>query len=122
MSDLIEFIKPDFSFADERGYLHQLCRDGWKQVNVSFSKAGVFRGGHYHKQNREAFYIIDGEIEIGLKKGEKSETVIVTSGDFFILQPFALHSFNFKKDTLMVALYDQGVENADGTKDIFTAE
>lgn len=122
MSDLIEFIKPDFSFADERGYLHQLCRDGWKQVNVSFSKAGVFRGGHYHKQNREAFYIIDGEIEIGLKKGEKSETIIVTSGDFFILQPFALHSFNFKKDTLMVALYDHGVENANGTKDIFTAE
>ncbi len=122
MSDLIEFIKPDFSFADERGYLHQLCRDGWKQVNVSFSKSGVFRGGHYHKQNREAFYIIDGEIEIGLKKGEKSETVVVKSGDFFILQPFALHSFNFKKDTLMVALYDHGVENADGTKDIFAAE
>lgn len=119
---MIKFIKPDFSFADERGYLHQLCRDGWKQVNVSFSKAGVFRGGHYHKQNREAFYIIDGEIEIGLKKGEKSETVIVTSGDFFILQPFALHSFNFKKDTLMVALYDHGVENTDGTKDIFTTE
>lgn len=122
MSDLIEFIKPDFSFADERGYLHQLCRDGWKQVNVSFSKAGVFRGGHYHKQNREAFYIIDGEIEIELKKAEKSENVVVKGGDFFILQPFALHSFNFKKDTLMVALYDQGVENADGTKDIFTAE
>lgn len=122
MEDMIKFIKPDFSFADERGYLHQLCRDGWKQVNVSFSKAGVFRGGHYHKQNREAFFIIDGEIEIELKKAEKSEKVVVKSGDFFILQPFVLHSFNFKKDTLMIALYDRGVENADGTKDIFAAE
>lgn len=55
---MIEFIKPDFSFADERGALTQLCREGWKQINVTSSKAGVFRGGHYHKNNKEAFYII----------------------------------------------------------------
>ena len=58
MDDMIEFIKPDFSFADERGALTQLCREGWKQINVTSSKAGVFRGGHYHKNNKEAFYII----------------------------------------------------------------
>ena len=31
MDDMIEFIKPDFSFADERGALTQLCREGWKR-------------------------------------------------------------------------------------------
>lgn len=41
MDDMIEFIKPDFSFADERGALTQLCREGWKQINVTSSKAGV---------------------------------------------------------------------------------
>ncbi len=119
MKDLIEFIKPDFEFEDERGYLRQLCREGWKQVNVSYSKAGVFRGGHYHKRNREAFYIISGEIEIELKKGEQEEKVRVGSGDFFILQPYAVHSFRFVADTLMIAMYDLGVEEPGDIRDIY---
>lgn len=120
-TEMIEFIKPDFSFQDERGALVQLCREGWKQINVTSTKAGVFRGGHYHKNNQEAFYIIEGEIEINLTKDGKQETVTVQSGDFFILKPYAIHSFNFKKNTVMVALYDKGVEEANGQKDIYAA-
>ena len=120
-TEMIEFIKPDFSFQDERGTLVQLCREGWKQINVTSTKAGVFRGGHYHKNNQEAFYIIEGEIEINLTKDGKQETVTVQSGDFFILKPYAMHSFNFKKNTVMVALYDKGVEEANGQKDIYAA-
>ena len=120
-TEMIEFIKPDFSFQDERGALVQLCREGWKQINVTSTKAGVFRGGHYHKNNQEAFYIIEGEIEINLIKDGKQENVTVTSGDFFILKPYAVHSFNFKKNTIMVALYDKGVEEANGQKDIYAA-
>ena len=119
---MIEFLKTDFSFTDERGFLHQLCHEGYKQVNVSFSKAGVFRGGHYHKENNEAFFIVDGEIEIELTKNGKKENVTVKKGDFFVLKPYAAHSFNFKQDTLMVALYDKGVEHADGSKDIYPAD
>ena len=121
MNDMIEFIKPDFSFEDERGALTQLCREGWKQINVTSSKAGIFRGGHYHKNNQEAFYIITGEIEIHLSKGGQEETVVVKNGDFFILKPYAVHSFAFKQDTIMVALYDKGVEESGGQKDIYAA-
>ena len=106
MDDMIEFIKPDFSFADERGALTQLCREGWKQINVTSSKAGVFRGG---------------EIEIQLTKDGREETVTVKEGDFFVLKPYAVHSFKFRQDTLMVALYDKGVEEAGGQKDIYAA-
>ena len=116
MSELIEFIKPDFCFEDERGSLVQLCRQGWKQINVSTSKAGVFRGGHYHK------HIIDGEIEISLAKDEQKEKVTVKNGDFFVLKPYAVHSFLFKQNTIMVALYDKGVEEENGVKDIYPAE
>lgn len=122
MSELIEFIKPDFCFEDERGSLVQLCRQGWKQINVSTSKAGVFRGGHYHKHNNEAFYIIDGEIEISLAKDEQKEKVTVKNGDFFVLKPYAVHSFLFRQNTTMVALYDKGVEEENGVKDIYPAE
>lgn len=119
MSDMIEFLKPDFSHCDERGFLYQLCRNGWKQVNVSKTAAGTFRGGHYHKETKEAFFIVEGEVELTLEKDQKVETYTFKDGDFFVLLPYALHSFNFKKDTLMVALYDIGVEKEDGSKDIF---
>lgn len=119
MSKLIDFIKPDFAFEDERGFLYQLCRDGWKQVNVSQTVGGTFRGGHYHKSTKEAFFIVSGEVEVTLEKDNQVETYTFKKGDFFVILPYVLHSFTFKQDTLMVALYDIGVEKADGTKDIF---
>ncbi len=120
--NLFEFLTPDFSFKDTRGFLYQLCHDGWKQVNVSKTVAGTFRGGHYHKETKEAFFIIDGEISAVLKKNNKTENHIFKTNDFFIINPYVLHSFTFNKDTLMVALYDKGVEKQNGTKDIFKEE
>ncbi len=118
---MLEFIKVDFEFSDDRGVLKQLCHDGWCQVNYLFTKKGVFRGNHYHKENQEAFYIIDGEIDLVLEKDGKKEEYTVKTGDFFIIKPFVIHSMTFKKDTSMIALYDKGVEK-DGKKDIFIPE
>jgi len=122
MSELIEFLKPDFSFSDERGCLFQLVHDGWKQVNVSQTKAGVKRGGHYHKQTVEAFFVVSGEVRLTLSKGGKTEQVTVKTGDFFRFPPYVAHSFDFAADTTLVALYDKPVEQPDGGKDIFKAE
>jgi len=52
-----------FTFNDDRGTLVQLVHEGYKQMNVVTSKKGVFRGGHYHKMNREVFYIISGHFK-----------------------------------------------------------
>ena len=49
---LIEILKPDFVFEDERGKLTQLVHDGYRQMNIIFSKKDVLRGNHYHKENR----------------------------------------------------------------------
>ena len=35
---LVKIMKPDFEFGNENGSLVQLVRDGWKQVNVLYSK------------------------------------------------------------------------------------
>lgn len=120
MPDLITYLLPDFSFSDDRGWLYQLCRDGWTQVNVSKSVKGVKRGGHYHKQTWEAFFIVDGKIRLRLEQGDQTEELTVKTGDFFCFPPFVKHSFEFESDTVMVALYDKGVELPDGTKDIYT--
>lgn len=119
MSELIVFMEPDFSFADERGYLYQLCREGWRQVNVSKTVQGVKRGGHFHTQTREAFFIVSGRVNLHLQKEQQTENVTVKTGDFFCFPPYVTHSFDFVEDTVMVALYDKGVELPDGSKDIY---
>ena len=58
---LIERLNTDFEHKDDRGTLVQLVRKGYSQINVITSKSGVFRGGHFHKLNTEAFYIIEGK-------------------------------------------------------------
>ena len=121
---LIDFLKPDFRFEDARGSLVQLVRQGWKQVNVIRSEAGVVRGGHYHAVNTEAFYVISGSFELeaeDLASGEK-ETQVMKAGTFFLIRPKLLHSFRFLQETLLVSLYDKGVELDGGKKDILTKE
>lgn len=118
---MVEFIKPEFEFSDDRGSLYQLYSKGWNQVNVSYTKGGVIRGGHYHKKNKEVFFVVSGECKIELEdvnNGEKKDFT-VKDGDMFVLYPFAKHTFNYVKDTIMVAAYDIGFILDDGTKDVF---
>ena len=44
MDHLIEIIKPDFVYEDQRGSLTQLVREGYSQVNVIASKGQCVRG------------------------------------------------------------------------------
>jgi len=113
---LLKRIKADFYFKDDRGTIAQLIHEGYPQINVITSKKGVFRGGHYHKENEEAFYIISGKLEVTVNE----ETVTFTDGDFFGIEAYDMHSFNFLEDTTLVSMYSKGVENSDGTKDIYT--
>ena len=106
----------DFAFSDDRGTLTQLVHDGWKQVNVVTSKKGAVRGGHYHKENKEAFYIISGALEVTVNGTSRQ----FWDGAFFAIDAFDLHSFRFLEDTVLVSMYSGGVELPDGTKDIYS--
>ena len=117
---MIEILKPDFEFSDDRGKLTQLVHQGFSQVNVIYSRAGSFRGGHYHKQNCEAFYIINGELELTVSLGDTVESYTFKSEDMFLIPENIVHSFRFSTDTLLVSMYNNGLEQAGGTKDIFT--
>lgn len=110
---------PDFRFADGRGSLVQLVHEGYAQINVLESKAGSTRGAHFHKRATEAFYVVNGNVEVTFIK-ETTEKVTFRPGDFFEVLPLVLHNMYFPEDCLMVQMYDIPVENEDGTKDIFT--
>lgn len=117
---LIEILKPDFCFEDNRGKLTQLVHEGYKQVNVLFTKKGVERGSHYHKENKEIFYIISGSLKLNVSRDSISEEYYFKAGDMFLIPEYVMHSFFYEEDTLKVSMYSNGVEKNNGTKDIFT--
>lgn len=116
---MIKILQPDFKFGDERGTLVQLVRDGYKQVNVITSKKGCKRGGHYHKLNHEVFYVVSGAIELIARHDGKEESYRFGGGDMFDIPPLVAHDFVFQDDTILIGLYDKGVELANGEKDIY---
>lgn len=117
---LLKMIEPDFIFENECGCLVQLVREGWNQVNVITSAAGSKRGGHYHKINKEGFYIINGKFKLILEEGAVKEEHILKSGDMFIIEPYQKHYFEYLEDTILVSMYDKGVELPRDLKDIYT--
>ena len=117
---MITLLKPDFEFEDERGCLVQLVHEGYRQVNMCFSKKGAERGGHYHKLNREIFYIISGELTITAEKDGKKEAYDFGKGAMFAVEKNTVHSLAFHKDTAMIVMYGMGVERAGGAKDIIS--
>ncbi len=117
---LIELLDPNFTHTDERGKLTQLVRDGFKQVNVILCKKGTSRGGHYHRLNNEAFYVVSGDFKLVLEKDGLSEEYIFKEGSFFMIKPFIKHSFDYIEDTVLVSMYDCGVELENGEKDIIS--
>lgn len=119
---LFERIQPDFIHEDERGCLVQLAREGYAQFNIITSKAGVERGGHYHKLNTEAFYIISGALRVCFVAGEATAEVRFARGDFFRIPPLVVHWFFFESDTVLASMYSRGVELPDGSKDMFACE
>ena len=120
--DLYTVLNPDFRFEDERGALVQLVSGGYEQVNVLTTRAGVVRGGHFHKETTEAFYVVNGAVTVTFERNEETRTETFTEGMFFCVNPFVVHTMAFAVDTTLVALYARSVERKDGTKDIYRRE
>jgi dTDP-4-dehydrorhamnose 3,5-epimerase-like enzyme len=121
MMDLIRFVKPEFVHSDDRGSLAQLVSQGWRQVNVIQSAKGSVRGGHYHKNNQELFYIISGAFRLILDQGNEHAEYSITTGMMFIIPEQVAHTFEYAEDSILVACYDRGVNDFHG-QDIHKSE
>jgi len=91
----VEKLLPYVKNVDERGGFWGITQDGWAEINFIETGAQQVRGNHYHKETRELFFIISGEIEIvidDLVSGKHSE-LSVSKGDIFIIEPYQLHTF-----------------------------
>lgn len=117
---LITYLKPDFVFKNDAGSLKQLVHDGWKQINIITSHPGSTRGGHYHKYNREGFYVAEGRFLLTVWKDDEREIYEMRRGDMFLIPPYVFHTFEYYEETLLVSMYSDGVELSDTEKDIWT--
>ena len=92
----MRMLTPYKQFTDRRGaFLGIVNSDHWEEFNYVETKAGEQRGGHYHKETRELFYIIDGEIDVSIKdlKQDPPHTFHVGPGAIFVIDPFEIHVF-----------------------------
>lgn len=121
MTDMISFVKPEFRHADDRGCLLQLVSQGWKQVNVIHSVKGSIRGGHYHKNNKELFYVVSGAFRLILDRGEEQAEYSITKGMMFVIPEDVMHTFEYLEDTVIVACYSSGINQLQG-QDIYKSE
>lgn len=122
--ELFKMLPVDFEHMDERGKLVQLVHQGYVQINVIKTVAGVRRGEHYHKSVKEAFYIISGGTEVELKsiKNEDSCKKKFREGDFFLIPPLVAHRFFFPENCVMLVMYDRHIIDSQGGKDIYCNE
>lgn len=74
-------------FEDERGWFMQIRQESWlpkrsRQTNLSFSRAGVIRGLHYHERGQDDLFIcLSGRARVVLLDRETDETFSVDIGD-----------------------------------------
>lgn len=109
----------DFKHVDERGELIQLVHLGFEQINVLESRKGVVRGGHYHKESVEAFYVVRGSVILTSSYKGVREQECFRTGDFFRVPVGVVHSMEFPENCLMVQMYDKCVDKGNGKMDIY---
>ena len=108
----MQILAPYLSKPDERGEFLGITRESWAEVNFIETRANQVRGNHYHKETRELFFIISGEIEVvidDLKSGKHLE-LSFGKGDVFIIEPYELHTFRTVTDAQWINMLSQAMD------------
>jgi dTDP-4-dehydrorhamnose 3,5-epimerase len=86
MIDGVELIPLELH-GDERGWVYELRRDSalptpTRQTNISFSRAGVIRGLHYHERGQsDLFACLSGTARVVVLDRDSGEAMSVDIGD-----------------------------------------
>ena len=108
-------LSPYMRMLDGRGGFWGITQEGWAEVNFIETAAQQVRGNHYHKETRELFFIVSGEIEVvieDLRSGRRLE-MSVGKGDVFIIEPYELHTFRTRTDAQWINMLSKPVDRRD---------
>lgn len=106
-------LAPYMVIEDERGAFLGITRDAWAEVNFIETGAGQIRGGHYHKETHELFFIISGEIDVVLddmKSGKHTEFA-AKKGDMFVVEPYELHTFHTRTAAQWINMLSRALDS-----------
>ena len=105
-------LSPYVNKLDSRGGFWGITQEGWAEVNFIETRADQIRGNHYHKETRELFFIISGEIEViidDLSSGEHLE-LSFRKGDVFIIEPYEVHTFRTVTDAQWINMLSKAMD------------
>ena len=105
-------LSPYITRLDERGGFLGITQESWAEVNFIETRANQVRGNHYHKETRELFFIVSGEIEVvidDLNSGEHLE-LSFSKGDVFIIEPYEMHTFRTRTDAQWINMLSKPMD------------
>ena len=100
------------------------CKAFGAKIEINNSTVTIQNNGEVTLQTREIDASNSGTtIRIStaiasLSDKKTTETYAFKKGEMFAVEKNIVHSLDFRKDTTMIVMYDNGVELPDGTKDI----
>jgi dTDP-4-dehydrorhamnose 3,5-epimerase len=115
---------PLTSHPDERGSFTEVYRRSWLsggkemvQGNLSFSKAGVLRGLHFHRRQADYWFVVQGTAFVGLydlrrgspTEGMKAEVPLSSElpRNALYIPPGVVHGFYAETDMVLTYLVDE---------------
>ncbi|MEP6570139.1 MAG: cupin domain-containing protein [Acidobacteriota bacterium] len=105
-------LTPYISKRDARGGFLGITQEPWAEANFIETTAHQVRGNHYHKETRELFFIVSGEVDVvidDLRSGEHVEASF-SQGDIFIIEPYELHTFHTRTDAQWINMLSQPLD------------
>ena len=105
-------LSPYFIRDDDRGGFLGITQESWAEVNFIETGANQVRGNHYHKETRELFFIVSGEIEVvidDLNSGKHFE-LSFRKGDIFIIEPYEVHTFRTSTDAQWINMLSKPMD------------
>lgn len=81
----MQVLQTEFNHTDERRTLTQLLTANIQQVNRYKIKKGATLGKHFHKQTREFFYILAGQICY-------NDILYLSKDSIFVVEPEEMHT------------------------------
>ena len=87
-------LQPFREFADARGRMLGVVNEGqWEEINFVETVAGQVRGGHYHRETRELFLIISGDLRVRIARDGTESQHDFGAGAVFVIEPGEAHWF-----------------------------
>ena len=106
-------LEPYRQFADARGRMLGVINEGqWEEINFVETAAGQVRGGHYHRETRELFLMISGDIRVRIVRDGVASLHDFGPGSVFVIEPGESHWFEALTPYTWINVLSQRIDQA----------